>query len=331
MDNAFPDWVKKADEKADHGDIQRWWDGVLSVARDQQVSSISLVRLSSGCHEQDDLATFQTSFRVNDSGFRVRGNEQLAAIFAGASLLQRLVFNAPDSLPLALVVRASRFAGLVLTCGGHIEAAAANNLKTAEAAARGASSNHVFAIPNVAAAPGGDEMLTLTENVAALKSSNDRLAAQVRTCLEETNILWWAFGGASRDGVLFKETSPLVLPFVLGGEFADLVEIHPEPMAMGRLLTHLIATTGQDPDAPINIGEALAALSEMWKARITQSCSTGLQSVLPIHRAICRFSANSSTWQETSPAPTRRTVPAATLAHQFALERLAIAAVGEKW
>jgi len=130
-------------------------------------------------------------------------------------------------------------------------------------------------------------------NLSALVNQLDQKVAEalkageleriVATTAEETNILWWIFGGRSRDtNETFAEFADEVIPFVAAKELADLTTILPGNVGIAAFADRVCQTGRAKPPQSLVISTAIKKLPDPFTTSV--SSRWGAHSCLPLCR-----------------------------------------------
>lgn len=112
---------------------------------------------------------------------------------------------------------------------------------------------------------------------------------------EETNILWWIFGGRSRDtNEAFAHIADEVIPFVAAKELADLTTLLPGHVAIGAFADRVCQTGRAKPPKTMAVTAAITKLPEAFVTGISKRW--GSHSCLPLCRLTREIAGQPSGW-----------------------------------
>jgi len=225
MHSQFSEWFRSAGLPQEDDVLQKRWAGVeaFEVDRDE---SVALVEVFFGNFDNKEtfLEAFRKNFQDADTAFRMRGNNLELSILAGAELMdciERANSEQADFAALALVACAVQNLRRP-PCVPEIPEHAAQYLaqrnisrsKLDESETKGLDAAHI--------------------EIKQIRRDLDLLG-------EETNILWWIFGEASRDSnVAWAKVGLNQTVIMAGKELSDLTKILPGSSSSSALLDRVL-------------------------------------------------------------------------------------------
>jgi len=307
----FADWYRVVSVEPQPEVLQRRWQGVEAFTKESRASDIpDLARVFYGLKPRsgDFLDRFRKAFKTVDESFPMRSNDAELRILAGSSLLHSLRY--PDGRNYAATL-----AVVVGECRGHrkppvrdIASLARDYLTKASAALRGhgklpapAAVDFAPMLAELKAAlqtneppklnePLSTTLKAVTEGVqhltkwAALASDREELRK------EESDVLWWLFGGHSRDlGVPFHQLPQLSAILVSAKELSDLTRAMPGPFSARAFLGTVIRTAHPDLSGKDSVADAVAACPLPWQEQFVAIAGLGrVDDLCPIHAAVAK-------------------------------------------
>jgi hypothetical protein len=142
--------------------------------------------------------------------------------------------------------------------------------------------NRVLAAVGTVSVRSAQSTETLVRAVGELRREIGRLR-------EESNILWWVFGGISRDELRpIAQLRASEAAVLAGAELADLVEGLPGPLA-ARAFLHQVISSAMVGEEPVTLANALVSCSERLVDRLARRLPERVATLLPIHSAARAF------------------------------------------
>jgi hypothetical protein len=107
---------------------------------------------------------------------------------------------------------------------------------------------------------------SLVQATYVLEPKLDDLRRVVAVSAEETNMLWWLFGGRSRDlDVLFSEVSADSIGLLAAKELADLTTLLPGPPSIKAIADRAIQQGRPKFVGPLLLAQSIRSLPDTWK------------------------------------------------------------------
>jgi len=134
----------------------------------------------------------------------------------------------------------------------------------------------------------------LEENTKAEEGNLERVLA---VTAEETNILWWIFGGRSRDThEAFGEVADEVIPFVAAKELADLTTLLPGHVAICAFADRVNQTGRAKVPQSVAVSAAIKKLPATFITGLSQRW--GAHACLPLCRITREITGQPSGWSK---------------------------------
>jgi hypothetical protein len=266
MNTMFGEWYREAEIEPKNDELALRWQVVEKLKTQSQSDyAANLVRLHLGLPgiPEDFLTSFRAAFFDVDNTFRMTGNDVELRVLAGAVLIEVVGRNDTFSDGVAMLIAGTAFPerrkktllkDVLTTAAQHLfdrglavrqvamkpASALASvdptlaSLKESMATNPATSWTHVYAA-----------FKTLAENMAKLHQNTDErwtlLERQQRFLQEESNIVWWVFGGAVRNSL--KRYSELDLAEAIVSAAVDLASLTltaPPPIAAPAYLDRML-------------------------------------------------------------------------------------------
>lgn len=317
MHKYFAEWYRAAGVDPKAGDLEQRWQGVEGFAKDLNLQNgLELVRLFYGRPPQSAsfVDEYSAVFQAIDRSFPMRDNGLELQVLAGATIahvVQTTRSVVADALALGMLCGYCQGLRQKVVNGEIIEYAR-NYLVNESVKVRDIDEDLVIKVPDVnlknlldalTAASTGSSLTVLQEPIKApfvkladaikeLSSSiNDmagKIAQEIDSHRENSDILWWVFGEHSRD--LNKRMSELPLPFaalIAGKELADLVRVIPGPLAAPAFLDKMLRFADSELSKPTSIKDGVNVAPQEWRQQLIEGRGTRrVQGLCPVHLAI---------------------------------------------
>lgn len=288
----FADWYRVARLDLADVDLKGRWAGIEAFLDAATLANIvDAARLFYGLPTKsaDFLTSFREPFKSADDKFSMLDNNAELRVLAGASLVAEL-----DS------ARWPNLAALLLTCGalrgkaaplGDVVRLAQEFLDSSASVLRSRdqvrapskSSLEGQLSENLAAAltalktfdpattaPIGEALRGLTVTVISLGEWAREVEQQVALRREESDVLWWLFGGKSRDsGEPFSQMSVAPASLVAAKEMADLTRTIPAPYSSLAFLDKVVRSAqGRRSASTVTLAAAVDGCPSAWRRKI---------------------------------------------------------------
>lgn len=287
MEREFNDWYRAAGITPSEDQLKRRWQGVEALATSaDQVAVLEWVRLFYGLppRQTETGMRLREAFQQPDASFPTQGNDLEVQLLAGATVVATLTSGTPS------VTDAAALAVLCADYRGHrgddrpifvVHRARQYLLQRSITLRRGADDvpikipadlKSLASKPQEGAAPPEPDQVIRSiaaATVALARSFSDvveQLRLRDRLQGEESEILWWIFGGYSRD--LERPFSELEIParcLVAAKELADLIDVLPGPVAAAAMLDRILR--GPNPEAnlsDVTLAQAIQGTPAEW-------------------------------------------------------------------
>jgi hypothetical protein len=257
MNSMFGEWYRQAEIEPKPGELEERWKAVESLKSNSDAEyAANLVRLhfSLAGLPEDFTGEFRDVFFHIDSTFRMAKNENEVRVLAGAVLFEMIQRNDAFADGVALVVLAAAFPefrkkafleDLLKAAQKHIfdrGIAVRSVAVKAKAAMTDVQTTLNTWRTNIAegTAPAwaevevllraiSDNITKVNQNVDAGLGSSQR---QHDVLLEESNIIWWIFGGAVRDSQRqYSGLSTAEAALTTAKDLSSLTHVIPPPIA----------------------------------------------------------------------------------------------------
>jgi len=287
VEREFGDWYRAAGITPSEDQLKRRWQGVEALATSaNRVAVLDWVRLFYGLppKQAETGMRLREAFQQADASFPTQRNDLEVQLLAGATVVATLATAAPSVTDVA---------ALAVVCAdyrGHREDGrpifvmhrARQYLLQRSIILRRGAADAPIRIPedlkSLAAKPQegaaqlepNQAIRSIAGATVALARSFSEVVEQLRLHdrlqREESEILWWIFGGYSRD--LERPFSDLEVParcLVAAKELADLMDVLPGPVAAAAMLDRIIQ--GPNPGAKVSnvtLVQAIQRTPEEW-------------------------------------------------------------------
>jgi len=301
MHKDFAEWYRTAKIVPNGEWLSKRWEAIenlfpKSINNESLLELVRLFRLKP-VKDNKFLEKYLGAFQASDPAFPMRNNKVELGVLAGASIIYLLANSSPDvvdSLALAticsgcqgigppvpvqeievLVGKALLERSASLHLGGHVpEIKAPQNIKKMSKLLENFQSVCTGNNLQTIAQPIKDQTELLVQGINALASSTieaiDGLGKLLQFQQEETNVLWWLFGGNSRD--LKRPISNLGLPaasIITGKELSDLTEVLPGPISAEAFLDKMLSASRPKRHKSTTIQEAVNMSPRDWRIQI---------------------------------------------------------------
>lgn len=320
MNKSFSDWHRHLAVDVNNLPLNDLSAGVVAVVKDlDENAAIELARLAMGvaCSEDDFVVRFRDTIRAHDASLPESENEPHEQVLAGACVIE-LLENGNAEI--------SEFASLAVSClafgrgecdqsGPPVRQCSETFLarRSTEIREEGTTSS-----PSLKLSPPKKELDTLAKalieneinwldiplrealegilrtasaGIKAEAKAHRELEARLDVQAEETNIVWWLFGGASRE--LTQPWSKIKLSaatILAGKELSDLTEFTLGPVGADAFLDKVLsdAKRAKGTEAKrISLKAAVNELPRDWREDFVKLQDiAALANVLPVASAI---------------------------------------------
>lgn len=356
----FPDWYRGIHPEAPSELLQNKWKPIELLRRRKDATAMlpDLVRLAFDRPRPADApaAWFVEAIRKTDPDLSVDDRARELSVLASAAVVKLIESldepSADQAAFLVLAVSAMGYGAkpavpdLVQLAENRIilrqrQRAVAVQLPAVKAAhvvptvapqlKNDANGNYLLgkadALNRLLAALGSvsEQSVFSTETLAA---ATQVMWMEILRLREETNVLWWVFGGLSRKiNQPFRELTVSSAAIVSGVELAELIEGLPGPASAPQFLRHVAASAGSITDSVV-IRDVLAGLSPSVLEILGQPLSERFSDLLPVHTAarVFRMMEQQPGWEKLAKnqcgLDPQEPIPAGVLAEQVYRESL---------
>jgi hypothetical protein len=304
MHKDFSEWYRIAKIEPKEEWLTKRWDGVEKISEkidsDQSLKWLELVRIFylNPAKNKDFMESYSGIFQHFDKAFPMRDNQIELSILSGAAIVNYIQNNTSDTAD------ALALATVCTDCQGMaplIPVAEIKGLAQKYLSERSANLQRIEELPTISEletdlieklkalptnAPGSsytnsihkpirDMFNSLVGTLESIEKnfSSTRKVIESRMSFqqEETNILWWVFGGYSRD--LEKPMTDFEVPaasLIAGKELADLITNIPGPFSARAFLDKILFPGQHEEQKPVTIKDAVNKTPKKWRERLLQ-------------------------------------------------------------
>lgn len=304
MHKQFADWYRTAGIEPDSAVLPKRWKGAIEMGV-SGFEAVELIRLLFDLGEPPKkfIDAFRSSLQKADPAVPMQGNDNEIRVLAGAALvdtIERAKTPIADFAALAVVAAAvQNLRPLPLI--PEIPEIATHYLSTRTAdreleeeddATARFDPKLIETLTTVSAAGNlsnmAEPLQQLGGHVERLDDALARLRRRIDLQSEETNMLWWLFGGHSRD--LRQQFSLLSLPaacVIAGKELADMTVAIPGPSAASAFLDRALRSVKQTLPESLLLKDAINELPEQWRKQFVETTRIeSLEDVVPLINGI---------------------------------------------
>ncbi len=308
MHQDFADWHRVVSIVPQADELQKRWQAVEAFSKETTARDVTeLVRLFYGLPPRDSqfLAKFRSAFKAADDAFRMKDNDAELRVLAGATLVNHFRYGQDGwSAAAALALVCTGCQGLRAAPIREIVRLAEDKLASESVGLRGAMRETPVPTMDLSAelkalrgAFAHNAVTNLTEplmnviqgvydGVQRLNAWAAEAEKQQALRFEESQVLWWLFGGHSRDpAAAFSElTSPSAC--IIGAkDLADLTRRIPGPFAAESFLACVIALAHPKLNGNVSIADAISACPTDYIGRLLAGVDvTSLGDICPVHQ-----------------------------------------------
>lgn len=364
MHKYFAEWYRAAGVDPKAADLEKRWQGVEGFAKSLNLQNgLELVRLFYARPPQSTsfLDEYSTVFQEADPTFPMRDNALELQVLAGATIahvVQTTRSNMADAIALGMLcgycqgLRQKVVNGEIIEYARHYLADKSVRMREIDEnlGVRAPDVSLKKALDALTTASTGSNLTVLQEPIkvpfeklagaikelsTSVNNMAGKIAQEVESYRESSDILWWVFGEHSRDRN--ERMSDLPLPFaalVVGKELADLVRIIPGPLAAPAFLDKMLRFADSELSKSTSIKDAVNAAPREWRQQLIEGLGTrGVQGLCPVHLAIQKSleSEKATEWlapfEKAADIKSKSAIPPLDLATQFYQERMLMRAV----
>jgi len=295
MHKFFSEWYRVVSLQPDGALLEKRWQGIEKAVQSADFSGmLELIRIFFSIPVKDNeyAERYRLVFQGIDPAFMMRGNDLEVAVLSGASIVHCLEARKPEYADaIALASIAANCKGMrtqppipevIMLCEQHLSQ-------------RSAQLRSLGPVPEIVPldltetydANSGAQLRQFAESaVSAIGYLHRKMQLQE----EETNILWWLFGGHSRD--MDKRMADVGLPaacLVIGKELADLTLILPGPLSATAFMDKMFLSIKQENRKQTTIKDAVNACPREWRTKwISKRDIQSIDDFCPIHLAVSK-------------------------------------------
>lgn len=259
----FATWLAAANITPNDDTLRKWWAG-LEAFQATAPDVVSLVQLANVA----DAATvgasrFHATLQKHDAA--LLPNQKLAVAALAAAKLHTIVEGVSELRNFANLLSVVSFPVFESQPAYRSDLAA-----IAEKSLASSSRTRADLDALVTRLEQDEEEATDEAEVAAAS----RLERVLAVTAEETNILWWIFGGRSRDtNEAFGDIADEVIPFVAAKELADLTTLLPGHVAIGAFADRVCQFGRTTPPQMVTVTTAIKKLPESFTSEVSKRWS----------------------------------------------------------
>ena len=304
MHRHFGDWYREASLKPTAETLEKRWAGIeefAGEAADRKSRALDSLRLFYDLSASQDsfIDTLAQTFAEHDASFPMRKNRGELRVLSGAAVVH-LITEMPAAFGdmLSLGVVSANCQGL------RGDLLVPDVLRIARDHLGGRSLRRrpspgypgVGTMPKISPGATGDvadeAIQKLAESIRSLhegvSKAGEWLSVVLELQQEEVDILWWLFGGASRDlGTPFAELDSPAACLIAGKELADLVTVMPGPLAADHMLREMLRNVPDDSVGEASIQVVVNSALKEWRATLVQQGEfEAVRDLVPLHLAV---------------------------------------------
>jgi len=273
----FPTWLASANITPNDETLRKWWTG-LAAFEASASDVVSLVQLAN----EADAAT------VSSSRFHAALQKQDAALLPS----HKLAVAALAAAKLNTIIEANS------TLSDLAALLSAISFPIFETQSPYRADLALIAETYLAdSSRGRADLATLVKEIedGDEEFDSDELRRILAVTAEETNILWWIFGGHSRDNNgAFADIAEEVIPFVAAKELADLTTLFPGHVAVEAFADRVCRIDRAKPVQSLAVTNAIKKLPEAFVENISTRWTD--RSCLSLCRLTREITGQASGW-----------------------------------
>ena len=250
----FAAWLASANITPDDTILRKWWAGLEEFQVTAQ-DLVSLVQLANGADAITVGASrFHSTLQKHDTAL-LPGQKMAIAVLASAKL--HTLLEVDDHLTVLAALLSGVSFPLFETQPSY----------RVDLAKRAEKSLNYFS----RARADLDAIVLRAEQGSEKEPESGELERVLAITAEETNILWWIFGGRSRDtNKVFADYADEVIPFVAAKELADLTTLLPGHAAISAFADRVCQTGRAKMIENVAVTAAIKKLPETFVASLSQ-------------------------------------------------------------
>lgn len=253
MHTNFGEWYRNVSLTTDNENLKKRWTGVVAVpvARDDVLQLVRLAFSEEATIEF--LEKFRAAFKQADAGFPAQGNDAELRLLASAVLIDLFGQNRENAAKAEML---AALGCVTADLGGLRRKQCVNGdlIKQAYAFLQSAATSRA----DWTALDSDDEITA------------DELKSLLAVTAEESNILWWLFGGRSRIAGKPFDTLPVeALAFVAAKDLSDLTRVAPGAVSIPAIIARVLSEGKGKADGLTELVELAKAAPADWDAATT--------------------------------------------------------------
>ena len=289
MQEQFGEWYRAVVVDPTDDLLTKRWIGIEAYSKDCRLAdSLDLIRTFRGLRVQsaEFTDTFRRAFKDADAAFRMRDNDAEMMVLAGTAAVEFISAREPDhAAAMALAVICSRF-GRPQTdprlrdiddrCDQFLWQRSLDVRQSALGPATSLTESLRSMIDGLDAAFQGNDIKAAGE---AVKPALTEIAAKMDTITrslerveqlqrESSDVLWWLFGGHSRDlESAFEHLEPNGVSIICAKELADITLLIPGFFSARAFLHQAVRIARNDQSDSVSLSQAVNATPRLWREK----------------------------------------------------------------
>lgn len=322
MHKHFSDWYREVDIEPTDAILRKRNAGVkklvASISADH-IFEIVRILFANKLRNEEWKDDFCENFRTTDPSFPMRNNEKELVILSGTAIAELISSKNDQSIIAALATICASFipydqipprSDIISEANIYLLSESAKLRAKIEAASFKTPKLGVKTLPEKlkeiktdiesGATPPNDANSTVTiiESISkvceAINKLTETIGSQYNSLKvasdmisEESNILWWLFGGYSRDlGKKMCDLNPETTCLIAGKELADLVKVLPGPFSVQAILDSMVGTGRSEISESFQLKDIINISPNEWRANWLEGIDIdNLRTICPIHLA----------------------------------------------
>lgn len=359
MHKFFGDWYRRVDIEPTGETLKLRWEGIekFLAELEDKYELINLIPVFFGnLSGNKNLEKFREAIQFVDPAFQMRGNDEELKVLSGATLANFIETNRSDE---------SSFLSIALCCYDLVGLRGNASLRDVVDAARKNTTDKAIEVRKVKDVSQLKTPLNINTEITNIKASTEasnfpQALPSIETSLtkinasykqltkyiedtfvsqkenlqlqrEESNILWWLFGGYSKDlNMPFSKIEPSVVPLLAGKELGDLTIKIPGPIGAEAFLDKILKDLAIKCPSEINLKKAVNNTSREWREKLIPAGFEEIEDFCPVHLAIVKSLETDGaddwipSYQKKCALNVTTPISSIALAYQVYLERLLV-------
>ncbi len=317
MHKSFADWYRITSIDFREELLKKRWVGIEKFVKSSGLQmALEVVRLfhTKPFKDNDFIDKYREAFKKADSTFPMRDNDLELQVLAGASIVHHLDTSHKYATEVALATVCANYTRVashvvfpeIINIARNYLSEQSINLRSRYKLSRVKISKinnmdklmkdltkacQANTLPNTAP-PLKESFMKLNTAIKELVDSTNKTLIEVNEYLklqqEESNILWWLFGGYSNDlECRMADLKVATVCLVAGKELADLTVLVPGPVAVDAFLDKMIRTSIKVLPESIALKDAVNASPIEWRKKWINTKDFGIvEDMCPVHYAV---------------------------------------------